>query len=923
MPFALRKAPKRDLYWVVNKESKQKYSKEPIPKEKAEAQLRILEKTGKGYSELAKHSMKQNEVKATKKKLDVLTPELERVIDETTEIPEDPTHPVYKLIKDESEAQKHLERLHTTHPEPKRVKSPRSKSKLGRGKDCGCGGGKHCISKLRGGAVDVESKTEVREREKAIEKLVNEGMNPQKAAKQVTTQVKKEAEEARMEKAGGSADLNAVYLAKEYNKAFPLNRKTGSALDKHMTDWVRGQLKKMDCGCGCKGMKKLAELSGAATASGREKRVLQYGERHKRRLKGGKMVDCPAGYRNDGLTCLEECKADETDTGLTCVKKCPGGYRDDGVACRKCPDGYTDTGAACIENCKSGETDTGGFCKSGCPGGYRDDGTYCRKCPEGYKDTGLSCFRPAGGGQCSGGDCRTYECGRLRGAFGEDWGPKYCTECRPIKCEPIIPADTKPQDAFPNTRAKKSESQMVIWKVVRGKDIKGRVDVNGTMEEIGDGLKKAFADNGDLAKLFNPELNGIGPAFRKFGRDTDEAFAHVGSELLKAFDPATNGVGKAFEQLGQVMKDTLGNESWWRDTMSNPDTYIMLLGMIASAAATILSAGTLGPAAFIALQALGPATKMIGDAAQGRPLDGLDIAGLVMGLVPIPGASAAAKQASEAIIKAAAFGTTAAKALPYVQKATQVGKFIAEGVKVAQDFGLVPQTCLTNCPPPPPPPENEFGEQTPCQEACGRIELGYDDVELPEGCDCDDVGEAEDLDIELEDEGSIDFGSIDEDAGFGEGIVGELDDEELADAAEEVGLDDEELEEFGGEVEEGEEVEEEVEEEELTPDEEVELEDDFNLEEEEPEETPNAMLTDDVFGEHTEEPEMDSPCRLKFFRIYGMDAEEFLDLPEDMKELIAESKGKTSEDGEDAAHKALGRSGSGGRRKMLRWNKWA
>jgi hypothetical protein len=39
--YKLRKAPKRDLYWVVGKDGK-KYSKEPIPKERAEAQMRAL-----------------------------------------------------------------------------------------------------------------------------------------------------------------------------------------------------------------------------------------------------------------------------------------------------------------------------------------------------------------------------------------------------------------------------------------------------------------------------------------------------------------------------------------------------------------------------------------------------------------------------------------------------------------------------------------------------------------------------------------------------------------------------------------------------------------------------------------------------------------------------------------------------------------
>jgi len=41
MPFRLRKAPKRDLYWVVDDEGK-KYSKDPMPKEKARQQQKAL-----------------------------------------------------------------------------------------------------------------------------------------------------------------------------------------------------------------------------------------------------------------------------------------------------------------------------------------------------------------------------------------------------------------------------------------------------------------------------------------------------------------------------------------------------------------------------------------------------------------------------------------------------------------------------------------------------------------------------------------------------------------------------------------------------------------------------------------------------------------------------------------------------------------
>ncbi len=41
MPYKLRKAPKRDLYWVVGEDGNH-MSKDPIPKERAEAQMRAL-----------------------------------------------------------------------------------------------------------------------------------------------------------------------------------------------------------------------------------------------------------------------------------------------------------------------------------------------------------------------------------------------------------------------------------------------------------------------------------------------------------------------------------------------------------------------------------------------------------------------------------------------------------------------------------------------------------------------------------------------------------------------------------------------------------------------------------------------------------------------------------------------------------------
>jgi hypothetical protein len=44
MPFKIRKAPKKDLYWVVNTANGRKFSNDPIPFENAQGQLRVLER---------------------------------------------------------------------------------------------------------------------------------------------------------------------------------------------------------------------------------------------------------------------------------------------------------------------------------------------------------------------------------------------------------------------------------------------------------------------------------------------------------------------------------------------------------------------------------------------------------------------------------------------------------------------------------------------------------------------------------------------------------------------------------------------------------------------------------------------------------------------------------------------------------------
>ena len=49
MPYGIRKSPNKNLYWVYNKETGKKYSKKPIPRERAERQRRAIYASENGY----------------------------------------------------------------------------------------------------------------------------------------------------------------------------------------------------------------------------------------------------------------------------------------------------------------------------------------------------------------------------------------------------------------------------------------------------------------------------------------------------------------------------------------------------------------------------------------------------------------------------------------------------------------------------------------------------------------------------------------------------------------------------------------------------------------------------------------------------------------------------------------------------------
>ena len=421
--------------------------------------------------------------------------------------------------------------------------------------------------------------------------------------------------------------------------------------------WMTKELKRLDCGCGCKGVKKFEE---------------KYGQ-----LVGGKLKDCPPGWRNDGLTCVENCKEDERDDGLTCRKKCPPDMIDDGLTCRR-------PITSSIDPCPEGSRDVAGTCW----GPVRQD------CID-------DCFKhPAPG-------CRTYECGRLKGAFGEDWGPKLCTDCN-LRCGPTC-WDVMGITRQLHERNLRLSGGEVILQAIRGKRIEGRVDWAATFAELENGMKDVFGNDSGLALLFDPNKNGVNEAFRKFGEDTKGAFEEIGRKTKDAFDKMGADAKAAFEKFAKDaeghLTGLLGQE--FMDKMKDPKFWIEAAAIFAQVGATVLgvlvTAGTLGMGAaagaalIMAANMVGPAIRMIGKAAMNEPIDALDIADMALSAIPAPGPG---KAASSLIGKA--FQTVIRNG----STIKSIGGLVVSGVKAGQALNLIPSSCIANCPPPDAPVED-------------------------------------------------------------------------------------------------------------------------------------------------------------------------------------------------------------------------
>lgn len=279
-------------------------------------------------------------------------------------------------------------------------------------------------------------------------------------------------------------------------------------------------------------------------------------------------------------------------------------------------------------------------------GGYRP-------CEAGYRDDGMTCFRDL--------HCST-QCG------GDWWNPAtwWCnTSCS-------------------------------------GPDMYGKYDdeFKGAFQAIGNFFRNlpsvimdAFKPDGPLARVFDPNLNGVNEGLRRTG------------ELLKAglenaFDPEKNGVAsamrkfgadieKGFEEIGSTLKDAFSKESMERafgpmvqafnsfgESMSN---YFKdpanILGFVTMCLSTV--AGAL-PAPFgSCLAVLAVATKMIGDACLGKPFDPMDL--LDLGTAIISPQAQLAKNIATTAMKAGTIMGKLAKGASMAQKA--VVESVKGGVK--------------------------------------------------------------------------------------------------------------------------------------------------------------------------------------------------------------------------------------------------
>jgi hypothetical protein len=227
----------------------------------------------------------------------------------------------------------------------------------------------------------------------------------------------------------------------------------------------------------------------------------------------------------------------------------------------------------------------------------------------------------------------------------------------PLTCQKDLSCHTRcdgARDLFGNCYAWNLKTEC------SGPDTIGRVDIAATNAEIEE-------------------------SFKKFGRDTKAAFEDIGKKIKESWDFSMEDTKKAFQKL----TDTIGNEKWWKDTMTNPDTYLLLVTLAFDAASAL---GVPGAATASA------ATKIIGKLAKGEKVSLTDLADLALAMIPGPkvpkgvleGVKKGMTQTKTAAQKLQTIGRNTAKAVNAVSGVTGVDPTIIPGKKKGVDNNEAP-----------------------------------------------------------------------------------------------------------------------------------------------------------------------------------------------------------------------------------------
>ena len=705
MPYVLRKAQGKDKYWVVNAETKKKYSKDPLPIKRAEAQRRALYASERRGGADDDYDVQTPPIPLQASPYD---PQIKRLLlrmrdsvspRATTTFQAFPGLFDDDVMENDALLDRIMELFEWTDYPNGRFYVVDALDEMIRG-----------INTARGregrGAPTAQDQDLIKD----LERRAKELMEDQKEAYKESIDLAKETKDALEVKKDliELTDLNEIKTKTDaYNEKLKEQEKIGSGIPESQ----------------------LAELLTLFSKSNKSKSknfTKHVNQWIRKQLKGGKARPCPDGYTNNnkGL-CVEDCKArTETTQGPFCRENCPDDY------------------------------DTGVF---ECFKKYGENG---KPCPEGYNDVfGLSCYKPPGGLDLNGDvklkevywkdfDCTGEWYNRkCDGGFKlkpcppgmNDWG----LVCSSLSVSPLELPKTFTRDRTPRR--------------LRTRKVESGIDFYGTIFDIEKGVQTLLEFLGpEFQAKFDPEKNGIAALFKRFNGDENKVIKFLTAALEKTLTTLFNAneIRTAFiNSVGQSLKETVGNGEWWKTTMSDPRTYIFIIGTLASIAAIVLSGGLAGigigvagamsteaAIAVVALNALGPIMNMIADAVEGKPIDVVDVIGLGLAIIPMGGNAAQAagrvqfsREGMKAMINASGNVVAGISAKAITGAAYTLATIAVSAAKIGQKFGWFKKFTILNA-------HNlnesvaDTSEPSACDLMLGRFKLEYQDDDWTESC---------------------------------------------------------------------------------------------------------------------------------------------------------------------------------------------